>query len=73
MYPLFDLTASGITSTWDFATPNDNRIDGAVMENHFGMLTIDQTESDPSILMEIHDVTGKVRISRTIKLSELQF
>jgi alkaline phosphatase D len=47
MYPLYDLTASGITSTWDFATPNDNRIDGAVMENHFGMLTIDQTESDP--------------------------
>jgi alkaline phosphatase D len=73
MYPLYDLTASGITSTWDFATPNDNRIAGAVMENHFGMLTIDQRESDPSILMEIHDVTGKVRISNTIKLSELQF
>lgn len=71
-YPLYDITASGITSTWDFATPNDNRIDGAVMENHFGLLTVDFND-DPKIKMEIIDVTGKSRISRTIKLDELAF
>ncbi|HEY0743820.1 MAG TPA: alkaline phosphatase D family protein [Chryseosolibacter sp.] len=72
LYPIYDVTASGITSTWDFATPNDNRIDGPVMENHFGLLTLsigDETE----ITMQIIDVTGKPRISRTVKLSELMF
>jgi alkaline phosphatase D len=71
-YPLYDVTASGITSTWDFATPNDNRIDGAIMENHFGLLTVNFND-DPEIKMEIIDVTGKSRISRMIKLSELTF
>lgn len=70
-YPLYDVTASGITSTWDFAAPNDNRIDGAVMENHFGLLTVNFDE-DPDIKMEIIDYTGKTRISRTIKVSELK-
>ncbi|MEO7991452.1 MAG: alkaline phosphatase D family protein [Chryseolinea sp.] len=73
LYPLYDVTASGITSTWDFAAPNDNRIDGAVMENHFGLLKIDWSLPDPEITMQIHDVSGKERISRIIKLSELKF
>jgi alkaline phosphatase D len=73
LYPIYDVTSSGITSTWEFATPNDNRIDGPVMENNFGLVTIDWKETDPSITMEIHDVHGKIRISRTIRLSELKF
>jgi alkaline phosphatase D len=73
LYPIYDVTASGITSTWDFATPNDNRIDGPVMENHYGLITIDWKKEDPTITMEIHDVEKKVRISRTVKVSELQF
>jgi alkaline phosphatase D len=73
LYPIYDVTASGITSTWDFATPNDNRIDGPVMENHFGLLTIDWAVEDPSITMEIIDVTGKGRIKRKVLLSELRF
>jgi alkaline phosphatase D len=73
LYPLYDVTASGITSTWDFATPNDNRIAGPVMENHFGLLTIDWGQADPSIKMEVHDVTGKLRFGKTINLSELTF
>jgi alkaline phosphatase D len=73
IYPIYDVTSSGITSTWDFATPNDNRIDGAVMENNFGLLKIDWEKSIPEVTMQIHDVNGKERISRTILLSELQF
>ncbi len=40
-YPIFDLTSSGLTQTWDFATPNSKRIAGPVMENHYGQLLID--------------------------------
>jgi alkaline phosphatase D len=68
---LYDVTASGITSTWKFATPNDNRIDGPVMENHFGLLTVDWNQADPKIALQIIDVENKTRISRVINLSEL--
>lgn len=73
LYPIYDVTASGITSTWDFATPNDNRIDGAVMENHFGFLDIAWDAPIPTINMKIIDVTGKVRIDRTVPIKELMF
>jgi len=72
-YPIYDVTASGITSTWLFATPNDNRIEGPVMENHFGMLTIDWSKKDPGLKMEIWDVKDNQRIEHTISLSEISF
>jgi len=73
LYPIYDVTASGITSMWDFATPNDNRVDGPVMENHFGLLRIDWGQPDPQITMNIIDVSGRERIKRTISLSAIQF
>ena len=73
LYPIYDITASGITSTWLFATPNDNRIEGPVMDNHFGLLSIDWTKKDPEIKMEIWDVRDNQRIEYTIKLSEISF
>jgi alkaline phosphatase D len=71
LYPIYDVTSSGITSTWKFATPNDNRIDGAVMENHFGLLLVDW--SSETITMQIQDVSGTIRINRQIPLAELKF
>jgi alkaline phosphatase D len=71
LYPIYDVTSSGITSTWDFATPNDNRIDGPVMENHFGLLMIDWETN--TVTAQIQDVTGAIRINRLIPLAELRF
>ena len=73
LYPIYDVTSSGITSTWHFATPNKNRIEGPVMENHFGMLSIDWEAKDPVIKMEIIDVKENQRIEHTIRLSEISF
>lgn len=73
LYPIYDITSSGITSTWDFATPNFNRVDGAIMENHFGMIEIDWQQADPELSFKIIDVKDKVRINRKVKLSELKF
>ncbi len=73
LYPIYDITSSGITSTWHFATPNTNRIEGPVMDNHFGLLTIDWKLKDPSIKMEIWDVKNNQRIEHTILLSEISF
>jgi alkaline phosphatase D len=72
IYPIFDITASGLSSTWEFATPNKNRIKGPVMENHFGLLSIDWKKADPTITMEIWDVNNQPRIKHKIALSELQ-
>jgi alkaline phosphatase D len=73
LYPIYDVTASGLSSTWHFATPNKNRIAGPVMENHFGMLTIDWKATDPTITAEIWDVQNSQRIEYVIKLSEISF
>jgi alkaline phosphatase D len=72
-YPLYDVTSSGITSKWDFATPNDNRIDGPVMQNHFGLLTVNLSKDNPDVLVQIIDVQGVEKIKRLIGLSELSF
>ena len=71
-YPLYDITSSGITSTWSFATPNANRIEGPVMENNFGLLTI-RWESDPVVDMQLIDATNNSRVQYSVRLSEISF
>lgn len=71
MYPIFDLTASGISQTWHFATPNTNRINGPVMENHFGLLQIDCRRK--TIGLSIIDGNNTVRINQLIPLRTLRF
>jgi len=72
-YPIYDFTSSGITSTWHFATPNKNRIEGPVMENHYGKITINWDKTDPTLTMENIDVSGNQRFEHTILLSQLKF
>ncbi len=73
LYKIFDITSSGITSTWPFYTPNFNRIAGPVMENNFGLITIDWDSYDPEITIQIIDVNNEVRINWEIDLSQLKF
>ena len=71
-YPIYDHTASGLSSTWLFATPNQNRIEGPVMDNHFGLITINWQGSQSTIKMETWDVNNNQRIEYTVGLDELQ-
>ncbi len=73
LYPIYDVTASGLSSKWDFATPNKNRVDGPVMENHFGMISINWDLPVPAIKMEIWDDQNKKRIEREISLDDIRF
>ncbi len=73
MYPIYDITSSGLSSTWLFATPNSNRIEGPVMENHFGLLTIDCTKKYPTIKTEIYDIQNNQRIEYTFSTKEISF
>ncbi len=71
-YPLYDLTASGINQEWDEVEPNQNRIGQACMDHHFGMIEIDWTQEDPYVSLRIHDFSGRARVRKSIRLSELQ-
>lgn len=73
-YPLYDVTSSGITSTWHFATPNANRIEGPVMENHYGLITIRwNAAKGPEIVMECIDINDNQRFEYTVSLEDLKF
>ncbi|MCO6461962.1 MAG: alkaline phosphatase family protein [Saprospiraceae bacterium] len=73
VYPIYDFTSSGITSTWDFATPNKNRIEGPVMENNFGLLTFDWDPKNPTLKMECIDNRNNQRFEYTIPIRYLIF
>ncbi|MBA2498522.1 MAG: alkaline phosphatase family protein [Chitinophagaceae bacterium] len=73
MYPIYDFTSSGLSSTWHFATPNKNRIEGPIMDNHFGLLTIDWKKRNPVIKMEIWDTNDNQRVEHSIRLKEISF
>ena len=72
-YPLFDFTSSGLSSTWYFATPNKNRIEGPIMDNHFGLITINWEQDNTEIKMETWDIHDNQRIEYTIPLKTIQF
>lgn len=72
LYPIYDITSSGLSSTWHFATPNSQRIEGPIMENHFGLLSIDCRDSETKIKAEIWDIHNNQRIEYTISLDELR-
>ena len=73
VYPIYDVTSSGLSSNWHFATPNKNRIEGPVMENHFGLITIDWALKTPEIKMEVWDKTDNQRLEYTINLDDISF
>lgn len=72
-YPIYDVTSSGLSSTWKFATPNKNRIEGPIMENHFGLISIDWEQNPVNIKMETWDINNNQRIEYSIGLNEISF
>lgn len=72
-YPIYDFTSSGLSSTWHFATPNKNRIEGPIMDNHFGLMTINWAQENTEIKMETWDIYDNQRIEYTVPLKAIQF
>jgi alkaline phosphatase D len=61
LYPIYDVTSSGITETWPSVEPNSNRMGEVVRENNFGEIEIDWTQADPTVVLRLYDVTGTLR------------
>ena len=73
LYPIYDVTSSGITQTWDEAEPNKNRIGKVFMGNNYGLIEINWNVPDPELNISIKDRKGKTRVSHLVTLRELQF
>ncbi len=71
-YPIYDITASGLTEDWPNVEPNRFRSGEVVRENHFGMIRIDWEHADPTIGLELIDVEGNIRVSEQIRLSKIR-
>ena len=72
LYPIYDVTASGLTMDWHKTEPNKFRVGDVWPKNHFGMIEIDWTIDDPSVTMQIIDVAGDMKVTHRISLSDLQ-
>ncbi len=73
LYPIYDVTSSGLTETWPSVDPNRNRIGAVVRENNFGLIDIDWSVDDPVVTLALYDVTGALRNEVQLRLSEIGF
>ncbi|MEL7496010.1 MAG: alkaline phosphatase D family protein [Planctomycetota bacterium] len=73
LYPIFDMTASGLTETWYNVEPNQFRVGNAVRENHFGLIRVNWDDADPNVVFQIVDIDGTIRLANSIKLKQLKF
>jgi alkaline phosphatase D len=69
LYPIYDLTSSGLTHGHTCAGENKNRIHGAFMKPNFGMITIDWMAKN--LLLEIKDERGETKINHRVSFSEI--
>ena len=71
-YPLFEITSSSLNAP---AQPkeesNRDRVGGLHGQENFGVISIDWSQPDPVITLDLRDVTGKPLESQTIRLSKL--
>jgi alkaline phosphatase D len=70
LYPIWDLTSSGLTEVWDVPTPNTRRHQGVLAEVNFGMIEIDWAAR--AVMLSVRDVDGRVRLGQRIDLDALR-
>jgi alkaline phosphatase D len=71
-YPLFEVTSSSLNApAQPKEEPNRDRVGGLHGEENFGVISIDWSQPDPVITLDVRDVTGQPLESQTIRLSEL--
>jgi len=70
-YPLWDITSSGLTEVWPVTPPNALRVGEVFRDQNFGLLTIGWGGEHPTVLAEIRDVNGTVRLEQAIRVGDL--
>ncbi len=71
-YPLWEMTASGLTKSRRYVAPNMNRVGAHYNGRNFGTVEIDWDRADPAITLRTRDKSGLAVISHTLARSDLQ-
>ena len=72
-YPLYDITSSSLNQSHVWRSElNAHRVGGMYYDENFGVISIDWSEKDPTVRMQIRDLKGRVAIQVRQLLSELQ-
>lgn len=60
-YPIYELTASGLTHTWGIARPevNQHRVGEMIVKRNFGLLHINWDNVNPQLLVEVKGLDNK--------------
>jgi alkaline phosphatase D len=66
-YPVYELTSSGLTHTWDRLRdePNRYRVGPLVAALNYGTLDISWRSPAPRLTLRVRDADGAVRIAHT--------
>lgn len=73
LYPIYDITSSGINKSWKSFEPNTKRIGKVQRDYHFGMINVNWDQTDPDLEFSIIDLEGVKTVKLALKLSELSF
>lgn len=71
MYPIYDLTSSGMTHGHSCDGGNVNRVENIYMKANFGMLHLNWP--DKKLTFEIRDEKGDVQITHSVDMETLRF
>lgn len=72
LYPIYDLTSSGITQTWDIIEPNGNRMGKAIPQNNIGVVDLTFSGSGGQAKLSLFDATGLPVVSETVDMEKLR-
>ncbi len=73
LYPVYDITSSGMTHTIPVTWPNRYRVGRPYGHKSFGYIEIDWEKDDPTITFELKKKNGKTVREKTVKRSDLKF
>ena len=72
LYPIYDITSSGLTQTWPNTEPNKNRIGKVERKNNFGMVVFELKDS-PNLIFILKNIKGKTKVKHKVSLDELTY
>ena len=66
--PVFEITASGLTHTWDKIKeePNQFRVGELVVKKNFGLMKIDWSGDKPKVMVEVRGLGNKVHLKENL-------
>ena len=69
LYPLYDITSSGLTHTWTIigSEPNQTRVGSLIVERNFGLLDITWKKNNPMVDLKILGPAGKILVQQKLK------